>query len=106
MLALDLVRCADEAMGVEVETAQSSLTASATELSNTRGVKAGRGDTNMDGTAAVTPRAGDGQLLGPARWRQLMLRRLGVIVRPVRQEDWERADARERRMLLLQAMQL
>ncbi|EFJ39392.1 hypothetical protein VOLCADRAFT_101032, partial [Volvox carteri f. nagariensis] len=45
-------------------------------------------------------------LLGPTRWRQLVLRRLGVIVRPIRQEDWEQADELQRGAMLLQALRL
>ncbi|GIL73409.1 hypothetical protein Vretimale_17568 [Volvox reticuliferus] len=47
-----------------------------------------------------------GHLLGPARWRRLVLRRLGVVVKTVRQEEWERADRQERYAMLRRVLRL
>ncbi|KXZ53445.1 TEF13 protein [Gonium pectorale] len=43
-------------------------------------------------------------LLGPARWRQLVLRQMGALVRPVRQAEWEQAPQPTRRAALAEAL--
>ncbi|GIL49757.1 hypothetical protein Vafri_6054 [Volvox africanus] len=142
-IALDLVRCADEAM-VLVSEPSGNLRDEQFEMKETRSPGQGHAaaaavtDSATVAAAAATLTNGlhqsqplpspiqttrqqqqqqqqpcegaveeeGGHLLGPARWRHLMLRRLGVVVKTVRQEEWERADASQRRALLLRLLRV
>ncbi|GLC56814.1 hypothetical protein PLESTB_001151900 [Pleodorina starrii] len=135
LVALDLVRCADEAEvpGPRAAADEAAAAAAAVvgihdpapsgpEAVSTRdrthhqqqqqrqeagcGPQQLGGDGSGRGYGVGGGGGGGGQLLGPARWRQLVLRRLGVVVRPIRQAEWERADGRQQREMLLQAMRL
>ncbi len=56
--------------------------------------------------AGVGAGAGGEHLLGPARWRGLVLGQLGVLVRRVHETAWDRMSPAQRRALLREQLQL
>ncbi len=77
-LAVDLVFAADEALSVSTKPAHEA--------------------------GAEAEAEAEAHLLGPARWRQAVLRSLGLLLQPLRQRAWERAAGPERRQLLARAV--
>ncbi|KAG2484055.1 hypothetical protein HYH03_017145 [Edaphochlamys debaryana] len=106
-IALDLTCRADEAL----TTAPSEPTAPSAEARSDVGAgteSEAEVESGPTGLAAVSGPGGGpsvAPLLGPARWRRLVLRGLGMRVRPLRQADWEAATPAERAELVRNALQ-